>query len=131
MNGAFRSATYCELCSRCRDLAGADCRRCHTPLCAAHSPADGELCRDCERQYAHRFASSRSAYRIGGWIVFVAGVLAIIGVNRALGYSFATLPIVAISSLLVFSAVVWMLGMPADTVFRRKFIRASRRSPRL
>lgn len=127
----FRSATFSELCIKCKDVAGAGCRRCQVPLCDAHGPAEGALCRDCESQYAAQFASSRSVYQILGWFVLIGGLLLIVSINSALGYNFATLPIVAISALLVFSSFVWMLGMPTDAVFRRNFIRASRRSPRL
>jgi hypothetical protein len=64
---------------------------------------------------------------LAAWIVLVAGNSAILSASRALGPEFASLPVVALATLLTWSLFVWMLSMPADAVFRQSFIRASRR----
>lgn len=124
---AFRTSKYRALCATCHDFAAQGCERCATPLCDAHVPVPGRLCADCERQYELSLGQARARYRNVGWAVLLGGNVGILCASRALGHGFSSLPIVAVATLLTWVVFVWMLAMPADDVFRRRFTRASRK----
>jgi hypothetical protein len=59
-NGACRSSTIRDLCSKSKELAKTHCLRCGRPLCAGHIHLENERCAFYEAEYKAMIAQDES-----------------------------------------------------------------------